>query len=653
MYYTLRIIHISDLHERGPREAETWRRRRVLGDTWKKNLDAFMAEGPIDLVCFTGDATDWGKEKEYNAASDFFRALMEHLGLPMDRLFLIPGNHDIDRSIHSEYWEKLRDTFLQGDGLTLSRWLAGIGLPPPGAKSDWLDAVLARQTAYRDWIKTLGREELDPASNTHGRVGYRHTPDLPDLPFPVQVIGLDTAWLAGDNYDAQKLWLTDDQIMRHTTDVEGNPLPGLRLALCHHPLWDLADHHRAANLLAKHTDVLLRGHLHHPALQPRNGFDRDLVEMAAGCLYEGHRADRYPNGCQLISLNLDASGRPVSIEPWFRAWSEEGHWHDDDSRYDKSKRGRLEWFFSAPVRMVGNNPYDFTHPVVPPHFIGREALLASLEQALDETASVSLIGDRRIGKSSVLETFRLRAQEMGRTVVLLTGIGREAASLSAFVLAVTGHTCPDNADRAADALSVWVEKQGRPGLVPLLLLDEAEIFIRQFDYRFFERLRGMLDRLCLVLATNKPIDQLFKQMNKGSPFDYKLRIERLGLLEHSAANALVQRGGENLDGEDHELMRRWAGRNPYYLQLLGYRLVEARQMGETREIALDKAWEDAYARLRSLWANLNDREQDALHNAAAGTPSNHRGLRGRGLLEENELAFGEVLSEWMNEEDPR
>jgi 3',5'-cyclic AMP phosphodiesterase CpdA len=649
--YTLRILHLSDLHERGSREAENWRKRRVLGDKWEENLDAIRAAEPVDLVCFTGDTADWGKPEEYLAATDFFRCLMARLRLPMERLFLTPGNHDIDRDIDPEIREKLRDTFQQCDGLTLSRWLAGTGEPPPGADADWLDAVLARQGAYRRWLRALGREELDPSAHAHGRVGYRISLRLPALPFPVQVIGLDTAWLAGEKYDAQKLWLTDEQIMRHAADEQGRPLPGLRLALCHHPLWDLADHERAANLLAENTDLLLRGHLHHPALKRRPGSDRELMELAAGCLYEGHSADEYPNGCQLIHLRLDSSGRPVSAEPWFRAWSPEGHWHNDDSRYANSHEGRVVWPFTPPAPTGGGNPYDFIHPAVPPVFVGRLAMLDSLARALDETASVSLIGDRRIGKSSALETFALRAREMGRTVKVLSGEGKEAASLSAFVAAITGKTCPEQADQAADALSTWAERSGKPGLAPLLLLDEAEIFLRQFDYRFFERLRGLLDRLCLVLATHKPIDMIFQQRGQGSPFDNKLRIECLGLLEEIAVDALLRRGNGNLDGEDFALMRRWAGRHPYFLQLLGYRLVEASRLGETREDALDKARQDGYARLRHLWANLTDREKQALRHASAGTSSNHSRLRVRGLLEPDGRLFGEVLAEWLAEED--
>jgi len=66
----------------------------------------------------------------------------------------------------------------------------------------------------------------------------------------------------------------------------------------------LADHDRAGNLLAQHTDLLLRGHLHNAKLERRSDPGRGLVELAAGCLYEGHYADQYPNGCQLINLSL-------------------------------------------------------------------------------------------------------------------------------------------------------------------------------------------------------------------------------------------------------------------------------------------------------------------------------------------------------------
>ena len=107
--HRLRILHISDLHERGPREKETWRRRRVLGDAWDRNLAELLQDGPVDLVCFTGDAADWGREEEYGPVTDFFTALLDRLHLTSDRLFVIPGNHDIERPIYKDDWARLRE----------------------------------------------------------------------------------------------------------------------------------------------------------------------------------------------------------------------------------------------------------------------------------------------------------------------------------------------------------------------------------------------------------------------------------------------------------------------------------------------------------------------------------------------------------------
>ena len=152
----------------------------------------------------------------------------------MERLFLVPGNHDIDRSVSPGAWSGLRGCAAQLGGLALSRWWAG-GDAPFGVSANWREEVLQRQEAYRTWVaKTLGRGVLLPELSGHGRLGYRATVRLPGHPFDVHVIGLDSAWLCGDDHDADKLRLTEDQVMRLAGDRRGDPLPGFRLALMHH-----------------------------------------------------------------------------------------------------------------------------------------------------------------------------------------------------------------------------------------------------------------------------------------------------------------------------------------------------------------------------------------------------------------------------------
>ena len=55
----------------------------------------------------------------------------------------------------------------------------------------------------------LGRPELGPRLHPHGRLGYQVKVALDALDAPLWVIGLDTAWLAGDHTDTDSLRLTD------------------------------------------------------------------------------------------------------------------------------------------------------------------------------------------------------------------------------------------------------------------------------------------------------------------------------------------------------------------------------------------------------------------------------------------------------------
>jgi len=126
----LRILHISDLHAREPNDEAAWRRRGVLGDAWERNLDEVLAEGAVDLVCFTGDAAQSGRPEEYAEATTFFETLLARIGLGRERLFVVPGSHDICRTVEPAAWQALRNALARGaDRLALARWVAGHAKP--------------------------------------------------------------------------------------------------------------------------------------------------------------------------------------------------------------------------------------------------------------------------------------------------------------------------------------------------------------------------------------------------------------------------------------------------------------------------------------------------------------------------------------------
>lgn len=341
MPHTFTILHLSDLHERGPREKEHARRYRVLEDSWKRNLDDLLIDRSIDILCFTGDVANWGRADEYRQASGYFDAWLRHLALSPERLFIVPGNHDIDREAEKTTWQALRKRIPRVSALELSRWMTG-GEAPLGLEDGWREAVLKRQATFQAWLKNMGREVLLPANSRHGRLGYSVPLRLPGMPFDLHVIGLDSAWLAGDDADAGKLRLTDGQVLSLCRDAQGKLLAGFRLALIHHPLSDLADGGDCRRRLAESVDLLLRGHLHETEPELWSDPDRSLRALAAGCLYEGDQADRYPNACALIRVTCDDDGRPLLYDLRLRSFSPRGgHWFDDGSLYREAPQGRL------------------------------------------------------------------------------------------------------------------------------------------------------------------------------------------------------------------------------------------------------------------------------------------------------------------------
>jgi len=146
----LRLLHLSDLHVGKEGQGSRWRMRRVLGSAWAANLRTLAQDGPIDLVCFTGDMAQSGQSSQYAEAGQFVDELLTILQVPRERFFCVPGNHDIDRTAHCDAWKAMREAARQVDADRFGRYLAKDGRAPYGCQAEWADQVLARQAAYHD-----------------------------------------------------------------------------------------------------------------------------------------------------------------------------------------------------------------------------------------------------------------------------------------------------------------------------------------------------------------------------------------------------------------------------------------------------------------------------------------------------------------------
>ena len=116
---TITLLHLSDIqfgrHHRFEDDADDPR-----GDNDAPSLDTLyqrladdlgeLATGDPSLrpqiVVVTGDLAEWGRPKEFDQARVLLQRLQELLKLPRHRIVIIPGNHDVNRSLCESYFNR-------------------------------------------------------------------------------------------------------------------------------------------------------------------------------------------------------------------------------------------------------------------------------------------------------------------------------------------------------------------------------------------------------------------------------------------------------------------------------------------------------------------------------------------------------------------
>jgi hypothetical protein len=212
-------LHLSDWHERGPDFD-----RRVVGDALikdirdRKRIDPALAR--VDFVVFSGDLAFSGKPAEYEAARQhLLDPLLDATGLEPDRLFIVPGNHDLSReTIEMLPMELLRP--LDSDAL-VQRWLVD---------TEKRARTLEPFKAYREFVSQYtGQPTPDYASTVCLDAGGKR----------VALLGLNSAWMTARNKDPQ------GEVKDYGYTLIGEPQfydaldqiadAELRIAVLHHP----------------------------------------------------------------------------------------------------------------------------------------------------------------------------------------------------------------------------------------------------------------------------------------------------------------------------------------------------------------------------------------------------------------------------------
>ncbi len=298
-------LHLSDFHLR---VSTGWSQDAVLSSMLADIRDRYGGAGRPDLVFLTGDIAFSGKEDEYKLAEEFIRKLCSAIDLPLDRLCVVPGNHDIDR-------DREEDAVIGARRLLESSTEVDRFLGNEGRRR----TLFARQEAFRAFANRI----VTPP--TYSPVSYTHQRVLQVGALRVRVLLLDSAWLAsGGPSDAGDLLVGERQVL----DCAEPNDECLTFALLHHPFAWLREFEQTSieNLIARSAQVCLRGHVHSPDLRATDGPQGRLMTFTAGAAFQSRTADNTYLWCTvdlMTGLGEKVSHRYRHVEHRWEAGSRE------------------------------------------------------------------------------------------------------------------------------------------------------------------------------------------------------------------------------------------------------------------------------------------------------------------------------------------
>lgn len=413
-------LHISDFHIRA---GDPYDRDVVLRALVASVRDHRERGKTPNLIFATGDIAYSGKSIEYEIATTFFDALLGAAGLDRRSLFVIPGNHDVDRDLGVGLARTL-ESREQADAYFAPH------VPKPHL-SQKLGAFIAWYNEYFTDVRSF------PTNSTCGPV------EIVELSgCRIGIVPLNSALFCQGDDDHDKLF-----VGRRCLDVlQDTPASvDLWIALIHHPLEWLSsiEGSNVRATLQKHIDVILSGHLHKTDVTSIVGVGGRAVHISAGAAYQSRK---WPNraiytaldGSELVLYPIQYQDDPQEV--WTLDPSVFPNQHAYEGRIglprfvasEQPRAGieRVGRESTAQSRFRHNIPSRGDRP-----FVGREQTLGEILQQMGDVSRdqvVVLHGLPGVGKSEIAREFgrRHRARYPGGTFFINAGGGTELVDLA-------------------------------------------------------------------------------------------------------------------------------------------------------------------------------------------------------------------------------
>ena len=344
------------------------------------------------------------------------------------------------------------------------------------------------------------------------------------------------------------------------------------------------------------------------------------------------------------------------------------------------------------LRRLRNPFYSRQRISNPDSFFGREREIESLYSALITHQCRAIVGERKLGKSSLLtaaarpETLTRYGLDPSRILFLyldlegLSSARREdfwvevLDALSLHLPADSPWQAPlarllDGGEMRFTAVRRLLRRVRDAGLDLVLALDEFEGLARNsnFEPDFYGELRSLAGELGVVYftASKRGLYELTYHHSDtlSSPFFNIFSEIPLGLMPELEARGLLttlsrQGEGPGFCEEEVDVALELAGPHPFFLQIAGFHLYELPGRGqpqapEAYERVARRFTAEAEDHYRYLWSQLSDEERQALLSPNMAAEGLRQALLARALIREDGgrfVPFGHAFAVFLEEQ---
>ena len=261
-------VHLSDIHFKRRSPSGEFAVNKDLRDHLLSDLEDLRAAGTsFNAVFVSGDIAYSGQIDEYNQAHEYLNEICNRLGIPPTEVWVVPGNHDINRkeiSYSVRTWhEKVKD-----DEYAPRQSILDTILEDKHAQ----DLLLGTLENFNDFAQRYSCEsKLDPVlywqSEKHIVLNDGSS---------LKLRGINSAFACGHADRRGNGLFVGEQQFSNIPRENGVAW----VILCHHPQDWLADGPDLMTILQNRAAVALFGHEH----RPRNTMNDNLLVLNAGAV---------------------------------------------------------------------------------------------------------------------------------------------------------------------------------------------------------------------------------------------------------------------------------------------------------------------------------------------------------------------------------